>query len=90
MLENHPDLGLIDSGNGLLTRILELFGKSNTFSKHAMLHDVFGNFYADFKEGPGYCYTSPMWLPSFMSEEPLVAQISGLVLCSKTDFSFEW
>ena len=53
-----------------------------------MLH-VFGNFYADFKEGSGYCYASPMWLPSFMRDEPLMTQISGLVLCSKTDFSFK-
>ena len=31
----------------------------------------------------------PMWLPSFMRDEPLMRQISGLVLCSKTHFSFK-
>ena len=90
ILEKHSDLGLIGPGSGFLTRVLEkLFGKLKTFRKHAMLHDVFGNFYADFEEGPGYCYASPVWLPSFMRDEPLMGQISGLILCSKTDFSYE-
>ena len=90
ILEKHSDLGLIGPGSGFLTRVLEkLFGKLKTFKKHAMLHDVFGNFYVDFEEGPGYCYASPMWLPSFMRDESLMGQISGLVLCSKTDFSYE-
>ena len=90
ILEKHSDLGLIGPGSGFLSRVLEkLFGKLKTFKKYAMLHDVFGNFYADFEEGPGYCYASPIWLPSFMRENPLMGQISGLMLCSKTDFSYE-
>ena len=88
--KDHVSLGLIGPGNGCLTRILEkLFGSSQTFKKHAVLHDVFGNFYLDFEEGPGYAYASPLWLPSFLRDEPLIGQISGLLLCSKTDFSYE-
>ena len=82
ILENHSDLGLIGPGNGLLTRLLEkLFGKSKTFRKHAILRDMFGgNVYADFEERPGYCYASPMWLPFFMRDEPLMGQIFALFL----------
>ena len=88
--KKHVNLGLIGPGNGFLTGILEkLFGSSETFKKHAVLHDVFGNFYLDFEEGPGYAYASPLWLPSFLRDEPLIGQISGLLLCSKTDFSYE-
>ena len=59
--KNHVNLGLIGPGNGFLTGILEkLFGSSQTFKKHAVLHDVFGNFYLDFEEGPGYAYASPL------------------------------
>ena len=90
ILEKHSDLGLIGPGSGFLVRVLEkLFGKLKIFKKHAMLYDVFGNFYADFEEGPGYCYASPIWLPSFMRDEPLMGQISGLILCSKADFSYK-
>ena len=86
----HPDLGLIGPGHGPLTRILEkLFGSSKTFKTHAVLHDAFGNFYLDFEEGPGYAYASPLWLPSFLRDVPLVGQISGLLFCSTTDFSYE-
>ena len=88
--KKHDNLGLIGPGNGFLTGILEkLFGSSQTFKKHAVLHDVFGNFYLDFEEGPGYAYASPLWLPRFLRDEPLIGQISGLLLCSKTDFSYE-
>ena len=86
----HPDLGLIGPGHRPLTRILEkLFGSSKTFKTHAVLHDAFGNFYLDFEEGPGYAYASPLWLPSFLRDVPLVGQISGLLFCSTTDFSYE-
>ena len=69
--KKHSDLGVIGPGSGFFTRVSEkLFGKLKTFKKHAMLHDVFGNFYVDFEEGPGYCYASPMWLPSFMRDGP--------------------
>ena len=55
ILEKHSDLGLIGPGSGFLVRVLEkLFGKLKIFKKHAMLYDVFGNFYADFEEGPRY------------------------------------
>ena len=65
-----------------------LFGKSKKkFRKHVIFYDVFGNFYyADFEEGPGYCYASPLWLPSFMKNELLMGQISGLILCTETNF----
>lgn len=86
----HPGLGLIGPGQGPLTKMLEkLFGSSKTFKTHAMLHDVFGNFYLDYEEGPGYAYASPVWLPDFLRDEPLVGQISGLIFCLKTDFSYE-
>ena len=86
----HPDLGLIGPGQGLLTRILEkLFGSSKTFKTHAMLHDAFGNFYLDFEEGPGYAYPSPLWLPHCLRDDPLVGQISGLLFCLTSDFSYE-
>ena len=40
-------------GNWFLTGVLEkCFVKLKTFRKQAMLHDAFGNFYADFEEGP--------------------------------------
>ena len=87
--EKHSDLGLIGPVDGFLTRVLEkLFGKLKTFRKQAMLHDVFCNFYEDFEEEPGYCFASLMWLPSFMKDEALMGQISGLILCSKADFSY--
>lgn len=86
--DKHPDLGLIGPGNGCLTGVLEkLFGSSETFKKHAVLHDVFGNFYADFEEGPGYVYATSARLPSWIRTRPFVGHISGLILCSKTDFS---
>ena len=89
ILEKHSDLGLIGLRSGFLVRVLEkLFGKLKTFKKHAMIYDVFGNFYANFEEGPGY-YASPVWLPSFMRDEPLMSQIAGLILCSKTDFLYK-
>ena len=48
-----------------LTGILEkLFGSLETFKRHAVLHDVFGNFFADFEEGPGYVYAISARLPS--------------------------
>ena len=56
-----------------------MFWKVKTFRKQAMLHDAFGNFYADFEEGPDIV----------MRDEPLMGQISGLVLCSEADFSYE-
>ena len=88
--EKHPDLGLIGPGHGRLTRILEkLFSSSETFKTHAMLHDVFGNFYLDFEEGPGYAYASPLWLPHCLRDEPLVGQISGLLFCLTAEFSYE-
>ena len=53
--EKPTDLRLIGPGSGFLLRLLEkLFGKLKTFQKHAVLQDVFVNFYADFEEGPGY------------------------------------
>ena len=64
--------------------------KVKNVQKSTYVHDVFGNFYTDFEEEPGYCFTSPVWLPSFIRDEPLIDQISGLVLCSKTDFLYEW
>ena len=54
-----------------------------TFRKHAILHDVFGNFYSDFEEGPGYCYAAPTWLPSWMRKAPIMGHITGLKMCSK-------
>ena len=66
------------------------FGSSQKFKKHAVLYDVFGNFYLDFEEGPGYAYASPLWLPHCLRDEILVGQISGLHFCSKTDFPYEW
>ena len=74
--------GLIGPGQGHLTKMLEqLFGSSKTFKTHAMLHDVFGNFYLDHEEGPGYAYASPVWLLEFLRDESLVGQISGLLFC---------
>ena len=90
ILEKHSDLGLIGPGHGTITHILEkFFSSSQTFKKHAMLHDAFGNFFLDFGEGPGYCYASPIWLPSFMRDAPVMGQISGLLMCYGTNFSFE-
>ena len=86
--EKHPDLGLIGPGNGCLTGILEkLFGSLKTFRKHAVLHDVFGNFYTDFEEGPGYVYATSARLPSWIRARPFAGHISGLILFSKTDIS---
>ena len=69
--EKPTDLRLIGPGSGFLLRLLEkLFGKLKTFQKHAVLQDVFGNFYADFEEGPGYWYASATWLLSFMRNGP--------------------
>ena len=88
--DKHPNLGLIDPGNGSLTKTLEkLFASSKTVRTHAMLHDVFGNFYVDYKEGPGYAYALPVRLSSCIKATPFVGHISGLILSSKTDFSFE-
>ena len=82
IFEKPTDLRLIGLGSGFLLPLLEkLFGKLKTFQKHAVLQDVFGNFYADFEEGPGYWYASATWL---------LGQIYGLVLCSKTDLLYEW
>ena len=90
ILVKHSDLGLIGPGHGTITRILEkLFSSSQTFKKHAILHDAFGNFFLDFGEGPGYCYASPIWLPSFMRDAPVMGQISGLLMCYGTGFSYE-
>ena len=90
IFEKHQDLGLIGPGHGYLTRMLEkFFNKSETFKKHACLHDVFGNFCVDFDEGPGYCYASPLWLPSWMRNAPLMGHITGLWMCSKTKFTYE-
>ena len=90
ILEKHSDLGLIGPGHGTITHILEkFFSLSQTFKKHAMLHDAFGNFFLDFGEGPGYCYASPIWLPSFMRDAPVMGQISGLLMCYGTNFSYE-
>ena len=89
--EKHSDIGrLIPVGDFLTWVVEKLFGKSKTFRNQPMLHDVFCNFYADFEEEPGYCFASPAWLPSFMRDEHLMGQISGLVLCSKIEFSYEW
>ena len=88
--DKHPNLGLIGPGNGRLTRTLEkLFASSKTVRTHAMLHDVFGNFYIDYKEGPGYAYALPVRLSSCIKAMPFVCHISGLILSSKTDLSFE-
>ena len=90
ILVKHSDLGLIGPGHGTITHILEkLFSSSQTFKKHAILHDAFGNFFLDFGEGPGYCYASPIWLPSFMRDAPVMGQISGLLMCYGTGFSYE-
>ena len=90
ILEKHSDLGLIGPGHGTITRKLEkFFSSSETFKKHAMLHDAFGNFFLDFGEGPGYCYASPIWLPSFRRDAPVMGQISGLLMCCGTNFSNE-
>ena len=86
----HPDLGLIVPGQGPLINFLEkLFGSSKTFKTHAMLHDAFDNFYLDFEEGPGYAYASPLWLPHYLRDKPLLGQISGLLFCLTTDFSYK-
>ena len=59
--EKHPDLGLISPGKGCLTRVLEkMFGPSETFQRHVLLHDVFGRFYTDIGEGQDYAYASPV------------------------------
>ena len=85
--EKHPDLGLIGPGKGCLTRILEkIFGSCATFQRHALLHDVFGRFYTDFGEGPGYAYASPIWLPSWIRATAFVGHISGLIFCSRSNF----
>ena len=90
ILVKHSDLGLIGPGHGTITHILEkLFSSSQTFKKHAILHDAFGNFFLGFGEGPGYCYASPIWLPSFMRDAPVMGQISGLLMCYGTGFSYE-
>ena len=54
-----------------------------------MLHDAFDNFYLDFEEGPGYAYASPLWLPHYLRDKPLLGQISGLLFCLTTDFSYK-
>ena len=90
--EKHSDLVLIGPESGFLTAVLEKpfwKVKKKKFRKHVIFYDVFGNFYyADFEEGPGYCYASPLWLPSFMKNKPLMGQISGLILCTETNFSY--
>ena len=85
--DKHPNLGLIGPGNGSLTRILEeLFASSKTVKTHAMLHDVFGNFYVDYKEGPGYAYALPIQSSSCIRTLPFVGHISGLILALKPIF----
>ena len=82
ILEKHSDLGLIGPGYGTITHILEkFFSSSQTSKKHAILHDAFGDFFIDFGERPGYCYASPLWLPSFMRDAPVMGQVSGLLMC---------
>ena len=88
--DKNQNLGLIGPGNGSLTRTLEkLFASSKTVQTHAMLHDVFGNFYVHYKEGPGYVYALPVQLSSCIKAMPFVGHISGLILSCKTDFLFE-
>ena len=50
-------LGLIEPGNGHLTRVLEtLFGWSSTFQLHPLYHNVFGKIYLKTRKKPGYTY----------------------------------
>ena len=50
-------LGLTRTGNGRLTKLLEiLFGWSSTFRLHALYHDMFGKNYLKTKKRPSYIY----------------------------------
>ena len=77
------DLGLIGPGSGKLTRLLEfIFGWSNTFSNHAILHDAFGRFYTRFHDGNGYTYCINRYVPDFMKKSPLFGHLTGLIYCA--------
>ena len=77
------DIGLIGPGNGKLTNLLEfLFGWSNVFASHAILHDAFGRFYNRFEFGPGYTYCLKGHIPEFMKKSPFFGHITGLNYCA--------
>ena len=77
------DLGLIGPGKGKLTRLLEfIFGWSNVFSSHAILHDAFGRFYIRFHMGEGYTYCLSGYVPVFMKKSPLFGHVTGLNYCA--------
>ena len=72
--------GLIGPGDGSCTACLEmLFSGTEVFRKHAILHDVFGAIYRNFKFGNGYCYgMTGKWPWWWMKSSPLLGHISGL------------
>ena len=77
------DLGMIGLGKGRLTRILEfLFGWSNVFSSHAILHDAFGRFYNRHNLGEGYTYCLKGHVPIFMKKSPFFGHVTGLNYCA--------
>ena len=76
-------MGLIGPGSGRLTRLLEfIFGWSDVFSNHAILHDAFGRFYTRFHDGNGYTYCINRYVPDFVKKSPLFGHLTGLIYCA--------
>jgi len=80
---NDGEIGLLGSGNGCLTRILErMLGWSRILHSHSILHDAFGRFYNDFGMDRGYLYMIPVrFTPKYLKGNPLCGQIFGIIFC---------
>ena len=82
-IEGSDSLGLIGPGSGRLTRLLEfIFGWSDVFSNHTILHDAFGRFYTRFHDGNGYTYCINRHVPDFVKKSPLFGHLTGLIYCA--------
>ena len=72
-------LGLTGSGNGRLTKLLEiLFGWSSTFRLHALYDDVFGRIYLKTMKRPGY---TNIFRNCIFKVSPLSGPLTGLLSC---------
>ena len=74
ILEKHPYIGLTGPGKNSTST------SCNTLRIHSILHDSFGRFYADHKNGGGYTYAwwnAPFW----MKKNPFCGQVTGMIYC---------
>ena len=74
ILEKHPYNGLTGPGKNSTST------SCNTLRIHSILHDSFGRFYADHKNGGGYTYAwwnAPFW----MKRNPFCGQVTGMIYC---------